>query len=74
MLFILDNKDDIPWILIEMREHAGLTQKQAANLLGVRQSTLSAWEIGRNKISLERFISAMEAYDCEIMIRDFSTK
>ena len=71
MLFVLNSRNDIPWMLIEMREHAGLTQRQAANLMDIRQSTLSAWELGRNRISLEKFISMAKVYDSEIMIRGF---
>lgn len=72
MIFTLNDKNDIPWLLIEMREHAGLTQRQASKIIGVRQSTLSAWELGRNKISLDRFITLVDIYDSVVMINNFS--
>lgn len=70
MIFVLGNKKDIPWLLIEMREHAGLTQRQASKLIHVRQSTLSAWELGRNRISLDRFIFLAKIYDSDVLIKE----
>ena len=35
-----------PETIRALREHLGLTQKQLADELGVRQQTISEWEIG----------------------------
>lgn len=37
-------KNDIGRLLRTVRERAGLTQRQIAELLDVRQTTVSAWE------------------------------
>lgn len=44
------------------RENAGLTQAQAAESVGVIQSTISFWESGRNPIPLDELRRLVALY------------
>ncbi len=49
----------------ELREKAGLTQRQLADLIGVTESTVRNLERNRNGVEqLERFIKLCDALNC----------
>ena len=51
--------------IAELREQAGLTQRQLADLIGVDPSTIRNWERNRNSIeSFVRFAKLCEALSC----------
>lgn len=51
--------------ITELREQAGLTQRQLADLIGVDPSTIRNWERNRNAIeSFVRFAKLCEALKC----------
>ncbi|MDE6606067.1 MAG: helix-turn-helix domain-containing protein [Clostridia bacterium] len=50
------------------------SQKQLANILGIKQTTLSNWEIGRNEPPIEYLIALADLYDIsldELVERDY---
>lgn len=49
-----------------LREHAGLTQTQLAEMLNVTQSTVSQWEIGDKNPRFEKIPQLAEALGCTI--------
>ena len=52
--------------ITELREEAGLTQRQLADLIGVDPSTIRNWEKNRNSIAaLVRFAKLCEALGCD---------
>ncbi|WP_240518910.1 helix-turn-helix transcriptional regulator [Leptolyngbya sp. BC1307] len=52
--------------ITELREQAGLTQRQLADFIGVDPSTIRNWERNRNSIeSFVRFAKLCEALNCE---------
>lgn len=54
--------------LVELRKHAGLTQRQVAEALGVTVTTISSWETGLKEPRLD-FVQTkklMELYRCSI--------
>ena len=52
--------------ITELREEAGLTQRQLADLIDVDPSTIRNWEKNRNSIAaLVRFAKLCEALKCE---------
>ena len=52
---------------VKLRKSLGLTQKQAAALLGVRESTLSNWETGKvPHVPPSTIKRMMELYKCDI--------
>ena len=50
--------------LRKLRERAGLTSTQAAQLLGIKQNQVSNMEAGRHGVSPERLRSIASSYDC----------
>lgn len=48
------------------RKAAGLTQIQAAQLLGVTDATISQWENGETKPKTSRLAKVAEVYGCTI--------
>lgn len=53
---------------MELRKHAGLTQRQVAEALGVTVTTISSWETGLKEPRLD-FVQTkklMELYRCSI--------
>lgn len=56
----------------ELREKAGLTQKQAAAALGVDQSAISFWETGANnpRASLLPRIAALYGCTVDELLKD----
>lgn len=46
------------------RVNAGLSQKEAANRLGVNVSTLSNWERGKTAPDVDKFKALCKIYDC----------
>lgn len=54
-------------LLLQLRKEAGLTQKAAAEKLGVRQSTISMWESGSSKPRLQMLKKISEVYNCNFL-------
>lgn len=56
---------DIGQRLAQARKTAGLSQTQAARLMGLSEvaSTISGWELGRGGLSMEHFMHLCEIYD-----------
>lgn len=50
----------------ELREKAGLTQKQAAAALGVDQSSISFWETGANNPRVSMLPKIAALYGCTV--------
>ncbi len=48
----------------EYRKKAGLTQKDLAELMGVTQSSVSAWETGNNDPCLKKLLRLAELLGC----------
>jgi DNA-binding XRE family transcriptional regulator len=57
-------------ILRTMRERAGLTVVQAAERIGVRRSTIYAWEGGAKIPTAPNLRTAMDAYGASAEERD----
>lgn len=52
-------------LLKEYREKAGLTLKEAGELLGKSNQTVSAWEQGRGQPDADMFVKLCEVYNVE---------
>ena len=50
----------------EMRKKRGLTQKQLAELLGVKQQNVSDWERGERSPSVKNLKKLVEVLNCQI--------
>ena len=48
------------------RESAGLTQQAAADLFGVKRTTVTMWETGKSLPRAELLPLIARTYDCEI--------
>ncbi len=55
-------------LLVNLRKSAGLTQKSAAEQLGVGQSTISMWESGASKPRIEMLKKISIVYGCDIKL------
>lgn len=51
---------------LKARKAAGLTQAQAAKLLGITDATISQWENGETKPKTSRLAKVAEIYGCTI--------
>lgn len=51
-------------ILKTVRKSAGVTQCELAEKLGVKQSTVSSWEIGRSRPTFEQVIEMSNIFAC----------
>jgi transcriptional regulator with XRE-family HTH domain len=50
-----------------LREQAGLTQRELAQLVGVTETTIANWERGRSGLDwIERFIKLCDALHCNL--------
>ncbi len=51
----------------ELREKAGLTQRELSLILGVTETTIANWERGRSGLDwIERLIKLCQALDCDL--------
>jgi transcriptional regulator with XRE-family HTH domain len=57
--------DDFVRLLREARTKAGLTQVDAAQKLGCRQTFISKIECGERRVDVVEFILIMKAYDSD---------
>lgn len=48
----------------QLREQAGLTQKQFAEAVGVDQSAVARWESGENNPTAERIMQIADVLGC----------
>lgn len=55
-------KEEIAKNLLFYRKKAGLTQKELATQLGVKNTAVSNWESGNNSIDIETLFSACEIF------------
>lgn len=59
-------KTDVPVFLqhslLDLRTRLGLSQKEAANRLGISSQTIRAWERDSTKISYENIVKLTEVY------------
>lgn len=55
-------KDEIAKNLLYYRKKSGLTQKELAEKLGVKNTAVSNWESGNNSIDIETLFSACEIF------------
>lgn len=53
-------------ILKELRENAGLSQRELAERIGVRQSTVGMWENGKNKPEYKRLLTLAELFGVDV--------
>lgn len=65
-IFVLEMIDMKLKNLKNMREAAGLTQKQASEKIGVGQSAVSMWETGDSNPRAEMLPIIAAAYNCQI--------
>jgi len=49
-----------------LRRTAGLTQQQLADLIGVKRTALSMWEIGTNAPPSKYLLALSEALGCSV--------
>ncbi|HEY9619409.1 MAG TPA: helix-turn-helix transcriptional regulator [Crinalium sp.] len=50
-----------------LRERAGLTQRELAQIVGVTETTIANWERGRSGLDwIERFIKLCNALNCDL--------
>lgn len=61
--------------LLAMRLARGLTQREAAELIGLRQSDISALERGAHSPYLDTVLALADAYGCDLVLlpRDTTT-
>lgn len=52
---------------VDLRKRLGMTQEQAAKLIGIRPATLSGWETGRTPRMAPSLVKRMmEVYQCTL--------
>ena len=55
-------KDEVAKNLLFYRKRAGLTQKELADKLGVRNTAVSNWESGNNSVDIETLFAAAKIF------------
>ena len=59
----------------QLRLRAGLSQTEAARLLGVHQTAVSQWELGRSAPRTRTLTKLLKVYDCaadELLVAEVS--
>lgn len=56
----------------EWRREAGLTQEQAAQMVGVGQNTLCDWENGKKKPQIEQALALQEASGGKVAVASWA--
>lgn len=59
-------RDEISKNLLFFRKRSGMTQKELANLLGVKNSAVSNWEKGVNSIDIETLFKACTIFNISV--------
>ena len=59
-------RDEISKNLLFYRKKSGMTQKELANLLGVKNSAVSNWEKGVNSIDIETLFKACTIFKISV--------
>lgn len=59
-------RDEISKNLLFYRKRSGMTQKELANLLGVKNSAVSNWEKGVNSIDIETLFKACTIFNISV--------
>ncbi|WP_293134562.1 helix-turn-helix transcriptional regulator [Microcoleus sp. bin38.metabat.b11b12b14.051] len=59
-----EKKQGTPVTPVWIRKRSGLTQRQASDLIGVRESTISEWERGVSSPSVLLLPKIMNTYQC----------
>lgn len=69
-------RDEIAKNLLYYRKRAGMTQKQLAEKLGVKNTAVSNWESGNNSIDIDTLFAACDVFGVTIndMYGQSSTK
>jgi len=55
--------------LIQLRYNAGYTQKEAAELAGIRTETLACWEVERYSPSVRKLNEYLKIYNKQLIIK-----
>ncbi len=55
-------RDEIAKNMLFYRKRAGLTQKELADQLGVRNTAVSNWEMGNNSVDIETLFAAAKIF------------
>ena len=63
---VIKKGDDKVNTVAERRKEAGLTQKQLANLLGLKRSSISKWENGASKPRAETLKKLADLLNCTV--------
>ena len=63
---VIQKGDDKVNTVAERRKEAGLTQKQLANLLGLKRSSISKWENGASKHRAETLKKLADLLNCTV--------
>ncbi len=63
---VIQKGDDKVNTVAERRKEAGLTQKQLANLLGLKRSSISKWENGASKPRAETLKKLADLLNCTV--------
>ncbi len=56
--------------LKEIRINSGLTQKELASQLGIKQQQYSRYEVGENDITLKMFLKILEICHLKFIIQE----
>ena len=63
--FMKQPPSNLPHHLRAWRQHSGLTLEQTANMLGVKENSLSDKELGKRPVTTEELTKLAEIYGCE---------
>lgn len=63
---VIQKGDDKVNTVAERRKEVGLTQKQLANLLGLKRSSISKWENGASKPRAETLKKLADLLNCTV--------
>ena len=67
---VILNDYEPKYIIKFIRQATGLTQEQFGNKIGKSKDTVQSYELGRNKISLDDFISICKLFNFKMTIEE----
>ena len=63
------SRPDVAGLIRRVRRVASLSQRELADALGVPQSTIARWELGRSEPTVSAFCRLLDLADADLLVQ-----